>query len=186
MSGGDVVFKTRQQYEDEDTERFWKKKADTNRRRMAKIESEGFKCNREGCNKRFSERSQLNDHINQHIETNKKYMICDQLKCNGIKFDNRRAYNQHIDKHKEEARSKFKNILRSILLPNKFGLVLDEFESEYKYQTGKQVPYKLMGFNCSYDLLVNMTDVVKIVVTLQHISSRQRLNYYFILFDDLL
>ena len=53
--------------------------------------------------------------------------------------------------------------LRAVLLYNQLGLVLDDFEREYKVTTGKTVPFKLFGFNSTLELLHNSPDVVKVL-----------------------
>ena len=44
----------------------------------------------------------------------------------------RREFNEHIDKHKEEAIKQVKKHLRSILILNKHGILLDEVRLGYR------------------------------------------------------
>jgi len=166
-----TVYKSYQQLEDEDHERYLKKQADIMERRRARIEAEGHKCTVEGCGQAFKELLLLRSHINDHNEECRKAMTCNQAKCKGLKFTNRRDYNEHVDMHKEEARLKIINSIRSVLLYNKHGLLMEAFEREFRGMTGKQVPYKLLGFNSSYDLLTNMPDVVQVT----HLAGGQTL-----------
>ena len=50
--------------------------------------------------------------------------------------------------------------IRSVLLLNKNGLLLESFEKEYREAVGKAVPYKALGFASSHELLVSMPEVV--------------------------
>ena len=97
-------------------------------------------------------------------------MICNQAKC-GLKFNNRRAYNEHIESHRKEAKCKVLKNIRSVLLLNKHGLLMESFEREFKSIMGKQVPYKLMGYNSSYDLVTNIPEVVQV----SHLNGGQTL-----------
>ena len=109
-------------------------------------------------------------------------MVCNQPKC-GQKFNNRRAYNEHCEAHKVEARRKTMKTVQAVLMYNKHGLLLESFNKEYKdlegerfklglcsfkvftfSVTGKNVPYKLLGFNSLYDMLVNSPDYVQVCV----------------------
>lgn len=98
--GTQTVYKSYQQLEDEDTERYLKKQADIIERRKARIEAEGHKCTVEGCGQAFKEIFLLRSHINDHNEECRKAMKCNQAKCAGLKFSNRREYNEHVDMHK--------------------------------------------------------------------------------------
>ena len=90
-----------------------------------------------------------------------KNMVCSQAKC-GQKFSNRRAYNKHIYMYKAAAKVRIMNHIRSVLLLNRHGLLMESFEMEYKSMMGKQVPYKMLGYNSSYDLVINIPDVVHV------------------------
>ena len=163
-------FKTRDELEEEDHERFLKKQEEMLERRRAKREAEGFKCTLEGCGRSFQSYYELQAHVQQHQEEFQRKMLCNQPKC-GQKFNNRRAYNQHIEMHRSEARVKVKSNIRSILLYNKHGLLFEQFEKEFKSVMGKSVPYKMLGFNSVYDMLHNLTDVVQIT----HLKDGQSL-----------
>merc|ERR1719318_2280162 len=143
------------------TTRYLKKQEEMLERRRAKREAEGFKCTTEGCGKSFKEYLELQSHVQQHQEEYRKNMLCSQPKC-GQKFNNRRAYNEHIEMHKAAAKVKIMSNIRSVLLVNKHGLLMEAFDREYKSVMGKQVPYKMLGYNSSYDLVTNIPDVVQV------------------------
>ena len=44
---------------------------------------------------------------------------------------------------------------------NKHGLLIESFEREYRSHNGKPVPYKFLGHESLYDLLVNIPEVVQ-------------------------
>ena len=46
---------------------------------------------------------------------------------------------------------------------NKHGLAMDSFEREYRIMNGKPVPYKFLGYDSLYDLLVSIPDVVNVM-----------------------
>ena len=115
----------------------------------------------EGCGKGFKDYNECQDHINKHQEELKKAMICNQPKC-GKKFDNRRAYNEHCEGHKKDIKARIVNSIRAVLMYNKHGLLLEVFEQEYRGVVGKQIPFKLFGFSCLYDLLVAWPEVVEV------------------------
>lgn len=54
-------------------------------------------------------------------------------------------------------------MFRAILLYNKHGLLVDDFEREYRIQEQKPVPFKLFGYDSTYDLLNSIPDVVKVL-----------------------
>ena len=53
--------------------------------------------------------------------------------------------------------------LPDILLYNKYGLSLDDFEREYRVTEGKPVPFKLLGYDSCNDLLNNIPEYVKVL-----------------------
>ena len=164
-----AVYKTRQQLEDEDTERYLKKKEEIFERRRAK--REGYKCTMEGCGLAFKEPLELKSHVNDHQEEYRRLMKCNQAKCGGVKFTNRRAYNEHVETHRAEAKVKVMNNIRSVLLYNKHGLLMEAFEMEFRSMIGKHVPYKLCGYNSCYGLVNNCPDVVQVT----HLDGGQTL-----------
>jgi len=155
-------YKTREELEEEDHELFKKKKEEELERRRAKRELEGFKCNQEGCGQSFHDYHEFQAHVKEHQDEFRKNMICNQAKC-GQKFNNRRAYNEHIEAHREGAKAKVLKHIRSVLLLNKHGLLMESFEREYKSVMGKPVPYKMMGYNSAYDLVTNIPEVVRVI-----------------------
>ena len=156
-----TVYKSYQELEDEDHERYLKKQEDIFQRRKAKREAEGFKCTIEGCGQSFKEMYEQRNHINDHQDELRKSMKCSQPKCSH-QFNNRRAYNEHIEMHKDEFRLKTLNSIRSVLLYNKHGLLVEAFEREFRGMVGTTVPYKALGFNSAYDLVTNLPDVVQV------------------------
>ena len=115
----------------------------------------------EGCGQAFHDYIEFQAHVKEHQDECRKNMICNQAKC-GQKFNNRRAYNEHIEAHKEGAKAKALRNIRSVLLLNKHGLLMESFEREFKSVMGKPVPYKMMGYNSAYDLVTNIPEVVKV------------------------
>ena len=140
------TYKTKKELDDEDHELFLKKQADIWERKKAKREAEGFKCTQEGCGQSFQEYFDLQSHVSEHQEEFRKNMQCNQAKC-GQKFNNRRAYNQHIDMHKAEAKVKVLNNIRSVLLYNKHGLLMEAFEMEFRSMIGK---HRVTKWVCIY------------------------------------
>ena len=57
---------------------------------------------------------------------------------------------------------KFKKLLRSVLLPNKDGLVISALEDEYCGMTGESIPYKQLGYHSLLMLLESVPDLVHI------------------------
>ena len=74
-------FKSKWEYEEEDTRRYLKAKEVAQRRRIAKQIAEGFKCNFDGCGKKFETPTELKDHTNQHNDECWKQMKCNQPNC---------------------------------------------------------------------------------------------------------
>ena len=75
--------------------------------------AEGFKCTVEGCGESFKDTFLLRSHVNDHNEEMRKAMKCNQAKCIRLQFSSRRDYNEHMDRHKEEAKAKIINSIRS-------------------------------------------------------------------------
>ena len=142
-------------------ERYLKKNAATQERRRARIRAEGYKCKVEGCGEAFMTVALLRRHNNNHNEEFRKRMKCNKAKC-GAKFDNRTDYDKHLDKHKEEDKAKVINMIRSVLLYNKHGLLMKSFKREFRSVTGMKVPHEMMGFSSLNDLLTNLPDVVQV------------------------
>jgi len=155
-------YKSRDELEEEDWERYRKRQEDIYQRRQAKFEAEGHKCKQDGCGLSFKSYDEFGQHLAWHQEETRKNMVCNQSKC-GQKFNNRRAYNEHCEAHKVETRRKIMKTVRAVLMYNKHGLLLESFEREYRGMEGKPVPYKFLGFNSLYDLLVNSPDNVQVV-----------------------
>lgn len=52
--------------------------------------------------------------------------------------------------------------LRSILLPNKKGLVLSALEREYQGMLGENIPFRRLGYSSLLSMLKDLPDVVSI------------------------
>ena len=136
-------FKTKQEYEAEDSARHRKRLEDVRRKQDEKW-ARGFDCPFEGCSEHFDSPAELNEHKRIHQNQYKRDMKCTKPQCKDIKvtfksdllitmililvvqFVSRREFNKHIDEHKEETIKKMKKHLRSLLLLNKHGILLDE------------------------------------------------------------
>ena len=73
-----VVFKTREEYEEEDWERYRQKQKEIFLRKKAKFEAEGYKCKQEGCGQSFKELAEYHEHYNKHQEELKAALICNR------------------------------------------------------------------------------------------------------------
>ena len=136
-------------------------------RKVAKWEeaaAKGFTCTLEGgkCGKAFTDKVEFNGHLIEHKADMKKRMVCSQEKC-GEKFNNRRDFNRHVEEHRQELLNKTKNSIRSVVMYNKNGLLMEAFEREYKENIGRGVPYVPLGFPSARDLLLSLPEVVEIV-----------------------
>ena len=68
-----------------------------------------------------------------------------------------------MNAEQEELLTKTKKNARSVLLPNKEGLLSDEFEKEFRGHFGFPVPYKRLGFISTMELIeYKMTDVIDV------------------------
>jgi len=99
----------------------------------------------------------------EHKADMKRRRVCTQDKC-GKTLPDDKAWRQHVEEHKNKLKTKIINGIRSVLLLNKHGLLLDAFEREYLGLAGRPVPYKMMGFPSLYDLLVSLTDVSRLLL----------------------
>ena len=57
---------------------------------------------------------------------------------------------------------KFSKLLRSVLIPNKDGLLISAVDDEYHGMTGERVPYRELGYQNSFQLLQNCPQLVSI------------------------
>ena len=126
-----------------------------------KKKAEGHKCTVEGCGEAFTKMSLLRSHMNDHNEEFRKRMKCNKSKC-GAKFNNQRDYDEHMDKHKERDKAKVINCIRSVLLYNKHGLLMESFQREFRTVTGIKARHVMMGFSSLDDFLTSLPDVVQI------------------------
>ena len=107
-----VQFKTREQYDQEDWERFHAKQREIHRRKMEKFEKEGFKCKQKDCGLSFKTFKEYETHYFYHQEEFKKALICNQPECNGLKFKIKKKYFEHVEEHKATAKRKIINSIR--------------------------------------------------------------------------
>ena len=107
-----VHYKTREEYDQEDWERFRQKQKEIRERKAAKFLREGYKCKHEGCGQSFKNLQEFQTHLNNHQEELKKAMICNQPGCNGLKFRVRKKYFEHVEEHKATTKRKIINSIR--------------------------------------------------------------------------
>ena len=74
-------FKTRDELEEEDHQRYLQHQEDTWRRRRAKLAAEGFKCTFDGCDQTFSSKEERFEHLGVHNKECRDKMICNQPNC---------------------------------------------------------------------------------------------------------
>ena len=60
----------------------------------------------------------------------------------------------------EKVMEKFSKLLRSVLMPNKDGLLISAVEDEYRGMTGEVMPYRELGHQNSWQLLQNCPQLV--------------------------
>ena len=120
----------------------------------------------EVCGQHFSSLPQFKEHVIKHKAKMKERLVCtEQVSKTSVceqKFTNRRAYNQHLEEHKAKRLKVFQQDVRSVLLVNKLGLLLEAFEKEYRTMVGQIVPYKALGFSSSLELLRACTGAVEV------------------------
>merc|ERR1719318_1492718 len=68
-------------------------------------------------------------------------------------------------------REETRKLVRSVLLPNKKGLLLTDLEREYRGMTGSPVPYRGLGYSSVLSMLLDMKDVA----TLEKLPSGHQL-----------
>ena len=74
-------FKSKWEYEEEDTRRYLKQKEAAKARRIAKQIAEGFKCNFDNCGMKFETPLELKAHTEKHNQDCWEKMICNQPSC---------------------------------------------------------------------------------------------------------
>ena len=133
---------------------------------LKKLEEAGFTCHLEGCAQHFSSLPLFKEHVIKHKAKMKERLVCiEQISKTAVceqKFSNRRDYNRHQDEHKAKRLKVFQQDVRSVLLVNKLGLLLEAFEKEYRTMVGQMVPYKALGFSGSLELLRACTEAVEV------------------------
>ena len=107
-------YKSREDYDREDWERYRQKQKDIHERRKAKFEAEGYKCKHEGCEQSFKDIREYNEHYNQHQKEMRENLICNQANC-GKKFEKEKDFVKHIKEHKVVAKRRTLNCIRYLL-----------------------------------------------------------------------
>ena len=105
------IFKTREEYEREDSEKHYERIKYNQERRRARFEAEGYKCKLNGCKLGFKDFAAYQAHQKEHSDQLYKAMICNHVKC-GMKLESRKEYFSHIESHKEEDKRKILNSIR--------------------------------------------------------------------------
>ena len=105
------IFKTRDEYEEEDNEKYYERLNYIRERKRARWEAEGYKCKVDGCQLGFKDYAEYQVHQKEHYDQLYAAMICNKPKC-GIKLETRQKYFAHIESHKEEDKRKILNSIR--------------------------------------------------------------------------
>jgi len=133
---------------------------------LKKMEQAGFTCNLEKCGEHFSSLPLYKEHVVKHKAKMRDRLVCsEQISKTEVceqKFTNRRDYNQHQKEHRIKRLKVFQQDVRSVLLVNKLGLLLEAFDKEYRTMVGQMVPYKVLGFSSSLELLQACPEAVEI------------------------
>ena len=77
-------YKTRAEYEEEDSINHRRRMENIQRRRDLK-RTEGFTCKAEGCGQQFEDLSGFDAHIKKHQEETRRKMICNKSQCKDLK-----------------------------------------------------------------------------------------------------
>ena len=104
-------YKSREDYDREDYERFRQKQKDIFERKRRKFEEFGYQCKQEGCSQNFKDYKEFQEHYNQHQQEMREALICNQPNC-GQKFEKEKEYFRHIKEHKVKAKQKIFNSIR--------------------------------------------------------------------------
>ena len=121
----------------------------------------GRTCRLESCGRHFEDRQEFEAHLAQHKLELRRRLVCNQEDC-GKKLASQGAWKEHVEEHKAQLREKIANGVRSVLMYNKHGLLLEAFEREYREAVGRKVPIKALGFASVYDYLVSIPEVVEV------------------------
>ena len=90
-------FKTKEEYEEEDSENHRKRMENIQKKRDLK-RTEGFSCKADGCGQKFEDFLEFDAHCKKHQEDNRKKMICNKSQCKDLKVRARVAQlGQNID-----------------------------------------------------------------------------------------
>jgi len=126
-----------------------------------KYVSAGRTCRLEKCGFNSKDHAEFEAHLLKHKEDLKRRLICNQEEC-GAQMENQKAWQEHVEVHKTKLMAKIINSVRSVLLYNKHGLVMDAFMKEYREACGRPLPFKLFGYTSAYDFLGSLKDVVEV------------------------
>ena len=105
------IFKTRDEYQEEDNEKYFERLNYIRERKRARWEAEGYKCKVDGCQLGFKDYAEYQVHQKEHNDQLHAAMICNKPKC-GLKLESRQKYFAHIESHKEEDKRKILNSIR--------------------------------------------------------------------------
>ena len=81
-------FKTKWEYEEEDSKNHQKRLENIRRRRDLK-RAEGFKCKFDGCQEKFEEKLEFDNHVKKHQNECFKAMKCTKNECKDMKVLNK-------------------------------------------------------------------------------------------------
>ena len=77
-------FKTKYEYEEEDTISYRKRMERVQKMRDLK-RAEGFKCKYEGCGQHFEAKEEFEAHCKKHQDDDRRQMRCNKKECKDIK-----------------------------------------------------------------------------------------------------
>ena len=109
------IFKTRDEYEEEDNEKYQERLNYNRERKRARWEAEGYKCQMYGCKLGFKDYAEYQAHQKEHYDQLFAATTCYKPKC-GQKLESRQKYFAHMESHKEEDKRKILNSIRLDIL----------------------------------------------------------------------
>ena len=121
----------------------------------------GRPCRLEQCGLTFPSSLQLEAHQVHHREEMRRRLVCCQEGC-GRQLDSPQDWRSHTEEHRERLRQKVVNGVRSVLLYNKHGLLLEALAREYREAVGEFLPLKALGFDRLIDFMVSLEGVVEV------------------------
>ena len=79
-------YKTKWEYEEEDSNNHRRRMENIQRRRdLKRAEEPRYSCNFEGCGQHFEDFSEFDAHCRKHQEDNRRKMICNKVECKDLK-----------------------------------------------------------------------------------------------------